>query len=327
MLGTGETLIQKTFNRLNTFIPAENILVLTNERYNKLVLEQIPQISQAQVVLEPVMRNTSPCILYAALKIKKMNPNAVMIVAPSDHWIEDEQAFAKDVLTCFKKCEEEEVLCTLGIMPTFANTGFGYIEYEKEQQEQLKRVIQFREKPDYETAKYFIEQGNFMWNAGIFMWSATSIINAFKNYQPEQYELFQAGYGVYNTKDERGFILENYPRAENISIDYAILEKSKSTYILPATFDWNDLGTWGSLFEKLDKSEDKNALVNGALLARDSEGNMIRTSDKKLVVLDGLSDYIVVDKEDVLLVFPKSKEQDIKEVLAMVKEKFGDKYL
>ncbi len=327
MLGTGETLIQRTFKRLHAFIPVENIFILTNERYNELVLEQLPQISQRQVVLEPAMRNTAPCILYAAMKIEKMNPDAVMVVAPSDHWIEDEAAFAKDVQKCFAKCEKEQVLCTLGIQPSFPNTGFGYIEYQKTQQEDLKEVIQFREKPDYETAQYFIAQGNFLWNAGIFMWSAKTIINAFQDFQPEEYKLFKAGYEVYNTEKEQEFILENYPKADNISIDYAILEKSRSTYVLLATFDWNDLGTWGSLFDKLDKSEDKNALVNGLLLARDSRGNMVRTTGEKLVVLDGLNDYIIVDKENVLLVFPKSKEQDIKEVLASVKEKFGDKHL
>ncbi|MBM1108182.1 mannose-1-phosphate guanylyltransferase [Aurantibacter crassamenti] len=326
MLGTGDSLIQKTFKRLNKFVPTENILILTNERYNDLVLQQLPLVTQEQVVLEPAMRNTAPCILYAALKIKKMNPNGVMIVAPSDHWIEDEDAFAKDVTTCFEKCENEEVLCTLGIKPSFPNTGFGYIEFDKESKTPIKQVSQFREKPDYETAKEFLAQGNFLWNAGIFMWSVKTIVNAFKIFQPTQYALFESGMSVYNTADESSFIKENYPKAENISIDYAILENSKSIYVLPATFDWNDLGTWGSLYDKLDKDENKNAIVNSKVIAEDAHGNMIRSPKGKIVVVDGLEDYIIIDKEDVLMIYPKSKEQDIKQVVAKVKEKFGDKY-
>ncbi len=326
MLGTGTTLIQKTFQRLNKFVPTENILILTNERYNDLVLEQLPMVKQDQVVLEPAMRNTAPCILYAALKIQKMNPNGVMIVAPSDHWIEDEAAFAKDVTACFEKCEQEDVLCTLGIKPTFPNTGFGYIEFDKNSEDEIKTVHQFREKPDYETAKDFLEQGNFLWNAGIFMWSVKTIVDAFKVYQPKQYDLFSAGMEAYNTVNETAFITENYPLAENISIDYAILERSKAIFVLAATFDWNDLGTWGSLFDKLDKDADGNAVVNAQVLAEDAHGNMIRSPKDKIVVIDGLEDYIIVDKKDVLLIYPKSKEQDIKKVLKKVKDKFGNKY-
>ncbi|QLG45984.1 mannose-1-phosphate guanylyltransferase [Costertonia aggregata] len=326
MLGTGDTLIQKTFQRLNRFIPTENILILTNERYNDLVLEQLPKVKQEQVVLEPAMRNTAPCILYAALKIQKMNPDGVMIVAPSDHWIENEAAFAKDVTTCFEKCSGEEVLCTLGIKPTFPNTGFGYIEFDKKSTKELKKVAQFREKPDYEVAKEFLSQGNFLWNAGIFMWSVKTIVNAFKNYQSEQYQLFESGMSCYNTNDERTFIQENYPKAENISIDYAILERSRSIFVLPATFDWNDLGTWGSLYDKLEKDNDNNAVVNGKVLVDNANGNMIRSPKGKVVVVDGLKDYIIIDKEEVLLICPKSKEQDIKKILSKVKDKFGDQY-
>ncbi|WP_411031092.1 mannose-1-phosphate guanylyltransferase [Spongiimicrobium sp. 3-5] len=326
MLGSGETLIQKTFHRLNKFVPKENILILTNERYNDLVLEQLPLVTSEQVVLEPAIRNTAPCILYAALKIQKMNPDAVMIVAPSDHWIEDEEAFAADVKKCFTKCEQEKVLCTLGIKPTFPNTGFGYIEFEKESSEVLKKVRQFREKPNYKTARSFLEEGNFLWNAGIFMWSANTIVDAFKEYQPQQYKLFHSGWSCYNTTEERSFIAENYPVAENVSIDYAILERSKAIYVLPASFDWNDLGTWGSLYDKLDKDTDNNAVVNSKVITTDAHGNMIRSAKDKVVVVDGLDDYIIIDKEEVLLIFPKSKEQDIKQVLAKVKDKFGDKY-
>ncbi|HUH47890.1 MAG TPA: mannose-1-phosphate guanylyltransferase [Arenibacter sp.] len=326
MLGTGDTLIQRTFKRLNKFVPTENILILTNERYNELVLEQLPLVGQEQVVLEPAMRNTAPCILYAALKIQKKSPDAVMIVAPSDHWIEDEAAFSRDVISCFERCEKEEVLCTLGIKPSFPNTGFGYIEYEKEGGSALKNVKQFREKPDYATAKEFLEQGNFLWNAGIFMWSVDTIITAFKKHSPTLYNLFLKGGATYNTPAERDFINDNYAHAENISIDYAILEPSGNTLVLPATFDWNDLGTWGSLYDKLDKDADNNAIVNAKVFSENSNGNMIRSPKGKIVVVDGLKDYIIVDKEEVLLIYPKSKEQDIKKVLVAVKDRFGDRF-
>ncbi len=326
MLGTGDTLIQKTFHRLANLIPQENIFILTNEIYNDLVFEQLPMVTQRQVVLEPAMRNTAPCILYAALKIQKENPDAVMIVAPSDHWIEDEQTFSKNVQQAFDFCQENDALMTLGIQPTFPNTGYGYIEFDKTIKNAIKPVLQFREKPDYETAKSFINQGNFLWNAGIFMWSVKSVVNAFRNNQSELFELFEKGIHIYNTDAENDFIAENYPKAENISVDYAIMESSKNVYVLPAEFDWNDLGTWGSLYDKLDKDISDNAIVNARTLTEDASGNMIRTQRDKIVVIDGLKDYIIVDKDEVLLIFPKKKEQDIKKVLQKVKTAFGEKY-
>jgi len=326
MLGTGETLIQKTFNRLARLIPSENIFILTNERYNDLVFEQLQGVTKRQVVLEPAMRNTAPCILYASLKIQKENKDAVMIVAPSDHWIEDEVTFSENVKTAFDFCESNDALMTLGITPTFPNTGYGYIEYDKTSTNEIKSVNQFREKPDYETAKTFLDQGNFLWNAGIFMWSVKTVINTFKSNQPELFELFESGFNVYNTEFEDDFIRDNYGKAENISVDYAIMEKSGNVYVIPATFDWNDLGTWGSLYDKLDKDKNANAVVNSKVLLEDSNGNMIRSKKDKIVVVDGLNDYIIVDKDEVLLIFPKEKEQDIKKVLQNVKAKFGEEY-
>ncbi|MCF7568932.1 mannose-1-phosphate guanylyltransferase [Sabulilitoribacter arenilitoris] len=324
MLGTGDTLIQKTFNRLAHLIPKENIFILTNERYNDLVYEQLPEVTKRQVVLEPAMRNTAPCILYASLKIQKENPDAVMIVAPSDHWIEDENAFSKNVKQAFDYCSENDALMTLGITPTFPNTGYGYIEFINTSAEAIKSVNQFREKPDYETAKTFIAQGNFLWNAGIFMWSAKSVIKAFKNNQPALFDLFENGINAYNTDFEDDFIRDNYKKAENISVDYAIMEKSNNVFVIAAEFDWNDLGTWGSLYDKLDKDKSGNAVVNSRTLTEDASGNMIRTKNDKVVVVDGLKDYIIVDKDEVLLIYPKSKEQDIKKVLQKVKTTYGD---
>ncbi|WP_297507297.1 mannose-1-phosphate guanylyltransferase [Flavobacterium sp.] len=317
MLGSGETLIQKTFSRLSKLIPIENILILTNERYYALVLEQLPQVQPDQVVLEPAMRNTAPCILYASLKIKKKNPNAVMVVAPSDHWIEDEVAFTQNLQQCFDFCEQENALLTLGIQPTFPNTGFGYIEFDKTDSSPIKKVNQFREKPDYETAKHFLEQGNFLWNGGIFIWSVQAITSAFDQFQPELNRLFLKGENVYNSPNEVAFIQEYYPQAENISIDYAILEKAANVYVLPATFDWNDLGTWGSLHEKLDKDAQNNAVINATVILENASNNIIRSEGKKLVIVDGLDDFIIVDKGDVLLIYPKGKEQDIKRITAL----------
>jgi mannose-1-phosphate guanylyltransferase len=320
MLGSGETLIQKTFSRLAKLIPAENILILTNERYNNLVLEQLPMVKPEQVLLEPAMRNTAPCILYASLKIQKQNPEAVMVVAPSDHWIEDENAFVANLQQCFDFCQKENALMTLGIQPTFPNTGFGYIEFDKSDENSIKKVNQFREKPDYETAKSFLEQGNFLWNGGIFIWSAKSIAEAFEKFQPQMNTLFQQGFETYNTENEKQFINENYASAENISIDYAVMEKATNVYVLPATFDWNDLGTWGQLHEKLTKDENNNGVINAKVVIENASNNIIRSDADKLIVVDGLHDYIIVDKEGVLLIYPKSKEQDIKRITAMANE-------
>ncbi|WP_282044182.1 mannose-1-phosphate guanylyltransferase [Winogradskyella flava] len=324
MLGTGDTLIQKTFYRLAKLIPEENIFILTNERYNDLVFEQLPGVTKRQVVLEPAMRNTAPCILYASLKIQKENEDAVMIVAPSDHWIEDEHAFSNNVKTAFDFCESNDALMTLGITPTFPNTGYGYIEFDKSSTLKIKPVNQFREKPDYETAKSFIDQGNFLWNAGIFMWSVKSVISAFRNNQPELFKLFESGYKVYNTEFEDDFVKDNYGKAENISVDYALMEKSDNVYVIPATFDWNDLGTWGSLYDKLDKDGHNNAILNAKSLAENAEGNIVRAPKDKLVVIDGLNDYIIVDHDNTLLIYPKNKEQDIKQIQQRIKNKYGD---
>lgn len=321
MLGTGESLIQKTYHRINKLVPDENILIATNEKYQNLVLEQLPYFSKEQLLLEPVMRNTAPCILYAALKIQEKNPDAVMLVAPSDHWIDNEDEFLKNIETSFYACSQNDILMTLGIKPSSPNTGYGYIQFEKEQTA-IKKVKNFTEKPNLETAKQFLESGNYLWNAGIFVWSVKSIINAFKDFLPDMYHLFNKE-KTYNSTVEESFIKNNYHKAENISIDFGIMEKAANVHVLPVNFVWNDLGTWGSLYEKLEKSSDGNATVGGTFLFRDAKGNMVRTQSGKRVVIQGLNDYIVVEKEDVLLICPKENEQDIKQIAAEVKEKFG----
>ena len=326
MLGTGKSLLQQTFSRLSKLIPQEQILILTNERYLDLTLEQLPEITASQVVLEPAMRNTSPCIALAAMKIKKMNPDALMLVAPSDHWIEDENAFMTDVQACFDAAQREDILMTLGIVPTFPNTGYGYIEAENLNASPIAPVKQFREKPDYETAKTFVEAGNFMWNAGIFIWSVKSVLKAFETHLPVMHALFSEGVPVYNTDREKAFVETNYELAENISIDFGIMEKATNVFVKKATFDWNDLGTWGALHDKLTTSDSENAVVRAKPFFNDATGNMIFSEKEKLIVVDGISDYIIVDKEDTLLLFPKSKEQDIKKLVQDIKARFGEKY-
>lgn len=321
MLGSGETLIQKTFKRLSQLIPKENILILTHQNYKEIVVEQLPSVDEKNIILEPAMRNTAPCILYAALKIKKMNPDALMVVAPSDHWIEDELQFVANLQRTFDVCEHDSILMTLGILPTFPNTGYGYIEFNKLDSRPIKKVVQFREKPDYVTARKFILSRHFLWNSGIFVWSVNTILDAFTQFQPEMMELFERGYSVLNTEKETSFIEANYHKAENISIDYAVMEKAGNVYVLPATFDWNDLGTWGALYEKLPKDNLDNAVVNAKVFLENATNNIIRTDDcNKTVVVDGLNDYIIVDREDVLLIYPKRKEQDIKKISKSVED-------
>jgi mannose-1-phosphate guanylyltransferase len=210
---------------------------------------------------------------------------------------------------------------TLGIKPTFPNTGFGYIEYDKSDSNAVKKVRQFREKPNYETAKSFVESGNFLWNGGIFIWSVKAVTDAFERFQPQMFALFQKGSDNYNTNTEKQFITANYASAENISIDYAIMEKADNVFVLPATFDWNDLGTWGSLHEKLDKDDTGNAVVNATVILENASNNIIRSEGAKLIIIDGLNDYIIVDKDEVLLIYPKEKEQEIKGIVSRINEK------
>lgn len=322
MLGTGDSLIQKTFSRINDLVPANNILIATNEKYEELVLNQLSEVTKNQLLLEPAMRNTAPCILYAALKIYNQNPDGVMLVAPSDHWIDDEPEFSRNIETAFTACSEQDILMTLGIQPNSPNTGYGYIQFDDSSTE-IKKVKNFTEKPNLEKAQEFLASGDYLWNAGIFVWSVKSIIKAFEASLSEMKELFDAS-NIYNTSEERNFIKENYINAENISIDFGIMERASNVHVLPVDFGWNDLGTWGSLYKKLDKDNDNNAIVGAETIIRDSSNNMIRTQSGKRVVIQGLNDYIVVEKEDVLLICPKQDEQDIKQIVAEVKENFGN---
>ena len=323
MLGTGTSLIQQTFYRLEKLIPSENILIATNERYKDLVLKHLPQVNESQLLLEPAMRNTAPCILYSALKIASANENAVMIVAPSDHYIENEAEFVSNVQSAFIACQQRDVLMTLGIKPTGPNTGFGYIQFENGEEE-VKKVKNFTEKPDLATAQKFIEQGDYLWNAGIFIWSVKSILNSFKKSLPEMYSMFEEGNVCWNTAEETNFIAEYYPKSENISIDYGIMEKAENVFVMSTDFGWNDLGTWGSLYDKLPKDEQNNAIVNAKSFIIDAANNMVSTPPNKKIIIQGLSNYIIVDTEDAIMIFPKDDEQNIKQVSKMAEDRFNE---
>lgn len=322
MLGIGRSLLQMTFDRLEKFIPHDNILILTNTDYVGLVQEQLPEIKLDQIVAEPAMRNTAPCILMAALKIQKMNPNGVMIVAPSDHYIKEDQIFQENVIDAFEFCEQHtEALMTLGIPPTSPNTGYGYIEHDPAGTGVIK-VQQFREKPDLSTAEGFVKAGNFLWNAGIFIWNVGGVVSAFAKAQPQLHQLFAAGISIYNTSQEVDWLEENYQKAENISVDYAIMESSDDVYVIPARFSWNDLGTWGSLYNEL-ATNDENVAIKADLLEVASTGNIVSSSTHKKVVLMGVNDMIIVEQEGILVILPKSQEQAIKELRNHAMEKYG----
>ncbi len=322
MLGTGKSLIQNTFERLEKIIPQENILIATNKRYKSLVLNHLKNIDENQILLEPAMRNTAPCVLYSAFKISNLNPDAVMVIAPSDHYIENEEEFIRNMDTAFKACEQQDILMTLGIKPSNPNTGYGYIKCEPSEDE-IKKVQKFTEKPDLETAKQFLKEGDYLWNAGIFVWSVKSIINSFKESLPQMVSILDGGSSIWNTKSEVEFIEENYEKCDNISIDYGIMEGAKNVYTLPVDFGWNDLGTWGSLFDKLPKDNDENAIINAKSMFKDSKGNIIRTQKGKKVIVQGLNDFIIVETEDTLMILPKSDEQNIKQISSHAEKHFN----
>lgn len=311
MMGIGASLIQSTFSRLKKIIPKENIFVATNSRYKEQVLKHLPGIDERQLLLEPVMRNTAPCVLYSAFKISNLDPEAVVVIAPSDHFIANTEEFVKNIQTAFDACEKNDILMTLGIQPSNPNTGYGYIRYV-EGPDPIKKVENFTEKPDLQTAKRFLSDGSYLWNAGIFVWSVKSILSSFKNNLGEMYRLLAGGEKDWNTDSEDNFIQANYKKADNISIDYGIMEAAENVFVLPVDFGWNDLGTWGSLFDKLPKDQYNNAVINAKSVFIDAANNMVRTQKDKKIVVKGLSDYIIVETKDKIMILPKSDEQAIK---------------
>ena len=331
VLGTGETLLQQTYKRFLKLCPKENIFIVTNELYKDLVIAQIEGISEELVLLEPARRNTAPCIAYACFKILKMNADANIVVAPSDHLILKEQTFVKAIQSCFRKAVAEDCLVTLGIKPTRPDTGYGYIQFREsdkpETDARIKKVKTFTEKPDLEMAKFFRQSGDFLWNAGIFVWNVKSVVSAFELHMPELYALFNDGIDKLNTAEEADFIKLTYPQCKNISIDYGIMEKAENVFVRSSAIGWSDLGTWGSLYQHMEKEEKGNAVVGKNVMLYNSKNCIVHMPKNKLVVLEGLNDYIVVESEDVLLVCKKTEEQQIRLFVNDVKSKKGDKYV
>jgi len=332
ILGVGKSLLQQTFERFTELIPPENIYIVSNKDYKNIIVDQIPTLPVENVLLEPSRRNTAPCIDYANFRILERNANAKIIVAPSDHLILKEDVFLDCVKEGFDFVGKHDALLTLGINPSRPETGYGYIQaIQKEEkgfeESMIRRVKTFTEKPDHDMAKVFFESGEFYWNAGIFFWSLPVIMNAFENHEPDIHALFASGKGIYGTEKEEKFIEKTYESCKNISIDYAVMEKAENVFVLSADIGWSDLGTWGSLYEQMKLDKDNNALKGKSIFMYDSNNNIINVPDDKLVVLQGLDDYIIVESDDTLLICKKDEEQRIKEFVNDIRAQLGDKYI
>ncbi len=327
ILGTGKSLITQTFERFNKIIPAERIFVVTNRKYDGLVREHLPQLPPENILGEPSAKNTAPCIAYATHKIKKLNPNANCVVAPSDHLILNEQQFLADIERALAFSASKDALVSLGIKPTRPDTGYGYIQFlEGEAAAGVNKVKTFTEKPDIELAQKFLESGEFLWNAGIFIWSVAAIAEAFDKYLPDLNTNFEGIIDDLNTEKEADAVNTIYPLCNSISIDYGILEKADNVYVLPCDFGWSDLGTWSSLYEVHDKDENDNAINADVAELYDTKNCMIDVPKGKLIVINGLEDKIIVDTDKVLLICDKSREQEVKQIVTNIKLKLGEKY-
>ncbi len=331
ILGTGKSLIQQTFERFLEICPRENIYIVTNEIYKDLVIKQIDDISEKQILCEPARRNTAPCIAYACYKIMDVDPDANLVVAPSDHIILKEETFTEVIKSALNASAKNDWLLTLGIKPSRPDTGYGYIQFNEnityDEDKRIKKVKTFTEKPILEIAKSFIKSGDFLWNSGIFIWSLKSILKAFENHLPAVNDIFKAGIGKYNRIGEKEFIKEAYTICKNISIDYGIMEKAENVYVLSSDFGWSDLGTWGSLHDTCRKNKEGNAVIGNNVMIYDSQNCIINIPDEKLVVLQGLEDYIVVEADNILLICRKKDEQQIRQFVNDVKAEKGDKYV
>ena len=326
MTGEGISLLQATFGRLENFIPSSNIFIVTQSCYQKIILDQLgDKLSLDQLICEPVRRNTAPCILMASLKIKKLNSDAKIVICPSDHIIIDEILFTEDMELALENADEKNLI-TFGIRPDFPATGFGYVAVDKDQKDsQLKKVTAFTEKPDKVIAQRYIDDQNYFWNSGIFVWSVIAVLKGFKTHAPLLYDLFHKGFDLLNTPSEEAFIAQNYSIAENISVDYALMEKSDNIFLIPARFDWDDLGSWKSIYDRQPKDSQKNAVVNADLYADDSARNLVKTLPNKKVVISGLEDFIIVNTEDVLMICPMDKNQEVRSIAVNALKKFDQK--
>ena len=312
--GTGQTLLQLTFDRYSKIVPSGNIFIATNSQYVDLVKEQLPQLEDRQILPEPARRNTAPCIAWASAHIQKMNPNANVIVAPADHLILKENEFIKAITQGLEFVAQSPQLLTLGIKPNRPETGYGYIQIADEKQGDFFKVKTFIEKPQLEFAEVFVESDEFYWNSGIFLWNVNTILDSFQTHMPDMYDKIMTG-------DED---IESWP---NISIDYAIMEKAENVYVQLCNFGWADLGTWGSLHEASPKDQHKNVIINGHTLLYNCENNIIAMPEGKLAVLQGLEDYLVADTGNVLLVCRKNDESIIRRYVNDVQVKLGDEFV
>ena len=328
ILNTGKSLIQWTYERFANFIPAENIFIVTSDEYISIVQEQLPQLPFENIVAEPSRKNTAPCIALISFKVLAKDPNASLIIAPADHLILDTDAFEATCANAIDFVDKNDALVTLGIKPTYPNTGYGYIQHESNSEtDSIYKVRTFTEKPNLELAKKFLLSGDFLWNAGIFIWKASTILERFEKHQPEMFEVFAAERDVFNTAGEKEAIARIYPLCTSVSIDYAVMEKADNVYVIPSSFGWSDLGTWASAYDNLEKDYLGNAVAGDKVLVIDATQCMISAPHNKLLVLQGLDDFIVVDTTDVLLICKKDKEQEIKDYVAEVKRNIGDDYL
>jgi mannose-1-phosphate guanylyltransferase len=328
ILGTGRTLIQGTFDRFLRFIPRENIYVVTSEEYRGIVAEQLPELDMANILCEPSRKNTAPCVAYISYKLNEINPDGALICAPADHLILDEKAFNKVCLEALDFVSKHKALITLGIKPSHPNTGYGYIQYDQQSvSDNVYKVKTFTEKPNLELARTFLASGDFLWNAGIFVWQVKSIVHAFEKYLPEMAELFIAEQGKLNSAEEKEAISRIYPQCTNISIDYGIMEKANNVYLIPSSFGWSDLGTWNSAYENMEKDYLGNAVSGDNVMVIDATRCMVHGKNEKLYLLQGMDDYILVDTKDVMLICKKEKEQEIKEYVAEVKRNKGERFL
>lgn len=316
ILGCGRTLIQLTYDRFMGICPPENVWVVTSERYYDVVREQLPELPHNNILCEPERRNTAPCIAYVSWKIKRINPKANIVVAPSDHYIRNVEAFRSAIQKAMLFTAETDAIVTLGIEPTHPETGYGYIEADltcsSSRNAHIYRVDSFREKPALEVAQAYLKEDNYYWNSGIFIWSVSTIVNAFRVYQPDMARIFEQMQSVFGTPQEAEVLAKEFPKCENISVDYAIMEKAEEIFVHPVSFGWSDLGTWGSLKTHLDKDQYDNAVVGADVSLFESSHNMVYTPGLKKVVLQGLDGYVVVEKEGTLLVCKLSEEQRIK---------------
>lgn len=324
-MGGGNSLLQQTCKRFDGIVPEENIMIVSNKRYDALIKKQVPHLGDESILLEPVGKNTAPCVAYAAFKLAKKNPDAIMVVAPSDHHISDEVEFKRIMALALEHCENHNVLLTLGIQPGSPETGYGYIQFNTQDQHHVKKVKTFTEKPNLELAKQFLESGEFLWNSGIFIWSVKEICESFRKHSPDMAQIFEEGTPFYYTEKETAFLADAYAECKNISIDYAILEKADNVYVIPSDFGWSDLGTWKSLYELSKKNNDNN-VISGTTIVHDTKNSIIKTPKDKLVVVKGLDNYIVAEFDGVLMICPKNDEQLVKDFVSEAKIKFEGRF-